>query len=105
MNINEISKPSVERAVVDKLLNRQGADPVAKSKKIADSIHFSDESKKRLKKHPHEGQEEQESDQTSPESTGFIADSTANFEAEIPNASKRVNRFGEPKGLTIDIKV
>ncbi|MCF6192985.1 MAG: hypothetical protein L3J46_01475 [Kangiellaceae bacterium] len=50
MNIGEISKPSVDRAQVNKKLELQSTNPVAKSKQVLDSVRLSDESKRRSKK-------------------------------------------------------
>jgi len=108
MNISEISKPSVERTIVNKLLNRQGTDPVTESKKISDSVHLSRESKKRLKEKAKAdaSQEQQDSDQTSSDLSLEDTETFAtNFGAEKFDVPKTTSRFSEPKGLTIDIKV
>ena len=97
MNIGEISKPSVERAQISKTLNHHGADPVAESKRIVDSVNLSDESKRRSKN-------KSESEQSAVDVKVLSSEAPLAKDGKT-KAIASVDNVGEPKGLTIDIKV
>ncbi len=96
MNIGEISKPSVDRTQISKKLELQSANPVAESKQVLDSVHLSDESKRRSKKR-------EKSDNSSKQDRvkGHIVKSSETLRSSDALSEKKntVN-----KGLKIDLR-
>jgi len=96
MNIGEISKPSVDRAQINKKLELQSTNPVAESKQVLDSVHLSDESKRRSKKR-------EKSDNLSKQDgvKGNIANSS---EALLSSDALSEKKNTANKGLKIDLR-
>jgi hypothetical protein len=96
MNIGEISKPSVERAQVSTKVEQQSTNPVTESKQVVDSVHLSDESKRRFKK--------REQSKNSHKQANDKTQSAKSVDAQQSSDALLEQKKPANKGLKIDLR-